>query len=428
MSSFIKVVTWIVLIVSFTIVFLYHQSSIIPVKIFSRVYRSDTKHNLVVVTDNETVRSMGIFEASTPDRSAAFQIISTEKLINSNGSEQDLCLEPRTLEATSDVITKFCDSSKSTQKWKIDEYGRIHTSNNDSLCIAKATKSNIHITSCGAKGINTNMFVLNAFEETINYRRNGLKVFSVKGDIPKGGKPINIPKRKYSRTMQQWNFMPSTLFSSLDDIPDQFLIQSVGTSMCIEAAALTDGSRFNMNTCDNTNDLQKWTVNQFGIISSVGDSSKCIKRQWSMIKIGGCAKSNDNMFMFDSNDSSIVWKRNGLLTFTVVNGNVKLTNKVPLDTSQQWSLISSSSPTQPTPTPPTPTPPTPTTEIQYVGNPCNSAFSSGKCELCTGDCDSDSDCAGDLRCAQRREITGVEIVPGCNWGNANRNTDDDYCE
>ncbi len=407
---------------SLAIVYLHYQS-ITPGEILSRVYgSSDAKRNLVTETDNETARSMSIY---IPDRSDAFQIMSTEKLITSAGIERDLCLQPRTLEATSAVITKYCDSSKSTQKWKIDEYGRIHTNDNDGLCIAKATKSNIHITSCGTKGSNTNMFVLNAFEETVNYRRNGLKVFSVKGDAPRAGKPIFIPKRKYSKTMQQWNFMPSTLFSSLDDIPDQFLIQSVGNSMCIEAEALTDGSGFNMNTCDNANNLQKWTVNQFGIIRNVVDTAKCINRKWSMIKIGGCAKSNTNMFMFDSNDSSIVWKRNGLLTITVVNGNVKLSNKVPLATSQQWTLTSSSSPT---PTLPTPTPPTPTNQIEFVGNPCNSAFSSGKCEICTGDCDSDSDCAGDLRCAQRGESTGLEIVPGCSWGDADRFTDDDYCE
>ncbi len=90
----------------------------------------------------------------------------------------------------------------------------------------------------------------------------------------------------------------------------------------------------------------------------------------------------------------------------------------------------SCSSTPPTPTPPNPTPPTPTpsNQIQYVGNPCNSYFSGGKCEQCTGDCDSDSDCAGDLRCAQRWETTGVENVPGCSWGNADRNTNDDYCE
>ena len=69
-------------------------------------------------------------------------------------------------------------------------------------------------------------------------------------------------------------------------------------------------------------------------------------------------------------------------------------------------------------------------EIRYVGNPCTNEFATGLCDQCTGDCDSDADCAGELRCVQRRKFNGVENVPGCSWAfgsDSIRNDNDDYC-
>ena len=67
--------------------------------------------------------------------------------------------------------------------------------------------------------------------------------------------------------------------------------------------------------------------------------------------------------------------------------------------------------------------------IDYVGNPCSVAFSGGQCEECTGDCDNDGDCAGDLRCAQRKKRSGVENVPGCDWnGSRQQFRRNDYCK
>ncbi len=75
--------------------------------------------------------------------------------------------------------------------------------------------------------------------------------------------------------------------------------------------------------------------------------------------------------------------------------------------------------------------PAPRLEITFVGNPCGDAFPDGKCTECTGDCDTDSDCAGDLRCAQRRGTSGDNNVPGCAWGpdsDAIRFGTDDFCK
>ena len=74
---------------------------------------------------------------------------------------------------------------------------------------------------------------------------------------------------------------------------------------------------------------------------------------------------------------------------------------------------------------------TPVDLVSFVGNPCTDQFPSGKCEICTGDCDRDSDCADGLRCAQRRETSGIENVPGCEWGPGSdsiRFDNDDFCK
>jgi len=64
-----------------------------------------------------------------------------------------------------------------------------------------------------------------------------------------------------------------------------------------------------------------------------------------------------------------------------------------------------------------PGPPT----VKYVGSPCTDYFSSGKCNECTGDCNNDSDCYGNLRCAHRFDsIGGQEDVPGCAWSGEER--------
>ena len=69
--------------------------------------------------------------------------------------------------------------------------------------------------------------------------------------------------------------------------------------------------------------------------------------------------------------------------------------------------------------------------VSFVGNPCTRYTGGLTCEECTGDCDRDSDCADDLRCAQRSGFSGRENVPGCPWGYGSdsiRFDNDDYCK
>ena len=49
---------------------------------------------------------------------------------------------------------------------------------------------------------------------------------------------------------------------------------------------------------------------------------------------------------------------------------------------------------------------------------------SNKCGECEGDCDSDSDCHGSLKCFQRNNKTPVY---GCMTGGGGDNKDTDYC-
>ena len=75
--------------------------------------------------------------------------------------------------------------------------------------------------------------------------------------------------------------------------------------------------------------------------------------------------------------------------------------------------------------------PEPENVTTFVGNPCTSFSDGGYCKECTGDCDRDEDCAGDLRCAQRSSFSGLEDVPGCSWAEGSdsiRFDNDDYCE
>lgn len=68
--------------------------------------------------------------------------------------------------------------------------------------------------------------------------------------------------------------------------------------------------------------------------------------------------------------------------------------------------------------------------ITAIDNPCTDHYADGKCEVCSGDCDSDSDCAGDLVCYERSGDYGVGYIPGCSWdpnfGIRRRNWD--YCK
>jgi len=70
-------------------------------------------------------------------------------------------------------------------------------------------------------------------------------------------------------------------------------------------------------------------------------------------------------------------------------------------------------------------------QMEYIGDPCVTHFTDGKCTECTRDCDTDNDCAGSLRCAFRGLFSANENVPGCVWGENSdffRLLDNDFCK
>ena len=67
-------------------------------------------------------------------------------------------------------------------------------------------------------------------------------------------------------------------------------------------------------------------------------------------------------------------------------------------------------------------------KLKFMNVECNNHYGDGNCKLCSGDCDTDDDCTGDLVCFQ---IDGGEEVPGCSWGAnsaATKNQNWDFCK
>lgn len=119
-------------------------------------------------------------------------------------------------EVGSKVITQKCYDSRSSQKWIVDEDGRIHTKDDHILSISRTTSSNIttekvvqHCYSKVWQGWSLQKYVcFNVFDYIINFRRNGFKVISANGDEAKIGKSIRIPRRQIIKVMQQWKIYP----------------------------------------------------------------------------------------------------------------------------------------------------------------------------------------------------------------------------
>lgn len=330
---------------------------------------------------------------------------------NYDGGE--ICLQVRNpFESGAKIVTKSCDASVSNQKFTVDEYGRFHTVNDESLCMTKVGGSNIEISDCGSVGSDPNMFVYNAFDNTINWRRNGRKVISVKGDQPKLNKPVKLRKRVHKTSkMQRYLIKPSSLYLDLDDIPAFFHIRLVSDeTMCLEAASSDPGSAITVNTCEAGNPNQMWNffhpffaVIGLGIFSPADE--KCIVKQGNTLFLGSCQNTDSNMFMYNGVDKALHLRKNGKKVITFNNqGNVVLSNKQPSNSNQMWTLDDIMTIND--------------NVITIVGSnaDCTDDFPNGACGLCMGDCDNDSDCFGDYRCAARVRTDGQENVPGCTWG------------
>ena len=197
-----------------------------------------------------------------------------------------------------------------------------------------------------------------------------------------------------------------------------FRIRSTNANLCLHAQMPAKTPKIVVQVCDETDDLQRFRSDEQGRLVPKASPNKCIFTSKKGLKLRKCGVSaKNNAFLFNIFDSTVKWSKSTSNVFSIRGDSstegavVILANKQDDSSFQQWSLV----------------PDTPS--IHYVGNPCNGE--DGKCGLCTGDCDSDSDCEGNLRCAQRYGSDGFENVPGCAWGEGSddvRLDDDDFCK
>ena len=109
------------------------------------------------------------------------------------------------------------------------------------------------MTACG-KANKNNKFMMNAFEDTLLWKNNGLKAVSVLGDEPVVGKALRLLTRSSTLKMQQWN--PTT-------VPNTFQIMSkvqtsAGNHLCIAAESLSEGAQLKSSDCDPAQEMQQW--------------------------------------------------------------------------------------------------------------------------------------------------------------------------
>ena len=310
----------------------------------SATRRTRRVNHIIVAWMSVLFFSTSCVKTSSAQTSDEFQIQSTKVMINSDGEENDLCLQVRSpFGSGAKIVTKICADTITNQKFTVDEYGRFHTVNDEDLCITKLNgSSNIELADCGSEGSNENMFVLNAFDSanSINWRRNGSKVISVKGDQPVLNKPIKLRKRVLKGQMQNYHITPkpATILSE-EDIPKHFHIRSFDsfdlddTSMCLEAPSSGPGFPIVLNECEKGNPNQMWanspTFGVIGLGSFSSSASVCIVKEANTLILGPCLASNSNKFMFNGVDNSIHWKKNGKKVIAVNSqGNVVLKNKL----------------------------------------------------------------------------------------------------
>lgn len=178
-------------------------------------------------------------------------------------------------------------------------------------------------------------------------------------------------------------------------------------TLCVEARSTSKGILV-LKKCDYSKPLQIFTKDKNGHISPASDTSVCIAKKKTKLLLNECKAPNVkvNLISYDLFDDTLFVRGFGKLVFTA--DPVEKWQKVGLaarnlnkNKQQRWSLYEVRS------------------ELDWVSNPC-SDLPNGKCSLCSGDCDSDDDCDGNLRCADR---DGGELVPGCPHGEY---TDDYY--
>jgi len=284
---------------------------------------------------NTLVVAMSTYGFARADsRSPPFQIKSIER--------SDLCIEASILVKQELLTIQQCDDNASKQEWTMDDDGRLHAKDDDTLCV-KHGGGTVKLGPCGEAKSYKNLFAFNAFYDTINSRKNGFKTFGI-ADLnePLEGKTIRYGR---SLSLNTWSIDPPTLFVSKADISSEFQIKSKLNSLCLASSKKGENPR--LVECDSSNQHQIWEVDSFGDIgTSRTAGKKCLfyGTDVSALRVGrgACGSSKKSSFMYDAFTSSIIHQRGGDWAFTV---DVDL-NEVVLgfqDASkkelQEWSLV-----------------------------------------------------------------------------------------
>lgn len=131
-----------------------------------------------------------------PPSDDSFEIVSTYP-----GDE--FCVQPEEIDDRSDIIIKHCDGSI-TQKWKVDEYGRIKPSLALSLCITKVAFNRLELAYCGSIKDMDNMFIHNSFGNSILWKKKTSMAFTISSFNPEEEDYVILAERDYSLQVQEW--------------------------------------------------------------------------------------------------------------------------------------------------------------------------------------------------------------------------------
>ena len=288
----------------------------------------------------------------TSDIPSSFQIQSSE----TTSGGQSLCIEADSVANAATLSIQSCSSGESSQTFSVDDYGRISLTDNPTYCITKVNTNDLQISSCGNPG-NLNMFVYNAMETTLNWKKDGFKVISVSPASPTIGAQVTLAGRgkNVSKSMQNWVLVSDDGTVFVPTIPGTFLTQNMratsgGDNLCMEPKALSSGATIKAKVCDASNSAQQWDVDNVGRVYPVDNENLCIhriKKKPKLVLATYSGSTNLNMLMYNAFESSVLMKRNGYKSFSLAGDEpqdsrnvVITTRKVDLSRlTQQWKLV-----------------------------------------------------------------------------------------
>ncbi|GFH44862.1 hypothetical protein CTEN210_01336 [Chaetoceros tenuissimus] len=335
----------------------------------------------------------------------------------------DLCLEVSDFQKDVAITVNECEANNDKQMWTTDGSSRIILEAAPSLCLTRVVekgtkKKSITLKPCSFPSTK-NMWIINAFDNTIAWKKKGFQVLGVKNDKARTTNNIVIEKLKSTKVMQRWETNAS--------MPQMFSIQnsvssSDGKKLCVEVTSSNGRVVLELQECRDTSS-QIWESDG-SVIRSAADKSNCIIwKKGTKLGAGPCTKAQKFVsFAYNTLDKTIVLKQRGIKAISLKNDSNKVgaelelkTRAVQLDT-QTWLLDTSARSTHTTLSPSPSISPSISLQPSLLIKIDKDCTSSEPCKLCQGDCDDDDECEADLVCAHR---DGFESIPGCSGEGGN---------